>query len=70
MSTGMLELLRREPPTTDVEICCRFEDVATEGHAHVSFAVFHGVEVWLAASPFPVPLDVASATSRPTCFLR
>lgn len=32
----MLKLLRTEPPTTDVEICCRFEDIATEGHAAVS----------------------------------
>ena len=26
-----LESLRLEPPTNDVEICCRFEDIATEG---------------------------------------
>lgn len=34
-SSPMLRLLRTEPPTTDVEICCRFEDIATEGHAAV-----------------------------------
>ena len=28
-----LESLRLEPPTNDVEICCRFEDIATEGEA-------------------------------------
>eukprot|EP00035_Acanthoeca_spectabilis_P004509 m.104490 g.104490 ORF g.104490 m.104490 type:complete len:409 (+) comp12610_c0_seq1:50-1276(+) len=30
----LLEQLRLEPPTNDVEICCRFEDIAVEGHAH------------------------------------
>ena len=31
--TPMVQQLRSEPPTNDVEICCRFEDIATEGHA-------------------------------------
>ena len=31
--TSLADTLKLEPPTNDVEICCRFEDIATEGHA-------------------------------------
>jgi hypothetical protein len=45
--SSMLRLLKAEPPTTDVEICCRFEDIATEGHASVS-------AYWWPIFPFPM----------------
>ena len=34
MSLPLITQLKTEPPTNDVEICCRFEDIATEGHAY------------------------------------
>lgn len=32
LQSSLASSLKTEPPTNDVEICCRFEDIATEGH--------------------------------------
>eukprot|EP00039_Didymoeca_costata_P020271 m.340695 g.340695 ORF g.340695 m.340695 type:complete len:216 (+) comp19462_c0_seq1:199-846(+) len=61
----ILQLLKREPPTTDVEICCRFEDVATEGHAH--YAKKNFLE---AKEHYQALLSLAGQLTRPSPLMK